>query len=78
LIDYAARTLGPVSLVQSVAKHGLAVMESVYPEQSAETQSIAGSRQNPEPVVRKILDIAIKELSIFYKCFRKCRASKTR
>jgi hypothetical protein len=54
------------------------VVASVYPEQSTEAHSIAGSQQNPGPVERKILDIAINALSIFYKCFRKCRASKTR
>jgi uncharacterized membrane protein len=55
LIDYAARMLRPVSLVGRVGKYGLKVMESVYPGQSLEAQSIAGSRQSPGPVERTIL-----------------------
>ena len=55
LIDYAARMLRPVSLVRSVGEYGLEVMESVYPQQSAEAQSIAGSQQSPGPVERTIL-----------------------
>jgi len=55
LIDYAARMLRPVSLVGRVGKYGLEVMESVYPEQSLEAESIAGSRQSPGPVERTIL-----------------------
>ena len=55
LIDYAARLLRPVSLVARVGKYGLEVIESVYPEQSSEAQSIATSPQNPRPVERTIL-----------------------
>ena len=55
LIDYAARLLRPVSLVRRVGEYGLAVMESVYPERSAEAQSIAGSQQSPGPAERTIL-----------------------
>jgi uncharacterized membrane protein len=55
LIDYAARMLRPVSLVHRVGEYGLAVMDSVYPEQSTEAQSIAGSQQSPGPVERTIL-----------------------
>ena len=55
LIDYAARMLRPVSLVGRVGEYGLEVMESVYPEQSTEAQSIAASQQNPGPVERTIL-----------------------
>ena len=55
LIDYAARMLRPVSLVRRVGEYGLKVMESVYPEQSTEAQSIAGSAQSPGPVERTIL-----------------------
>ena len=54
LIDYAARMLRPVSLVARVGEYGLEVMRSVYPEQSTEAQSIAGSRQSPGPVERTI------------------------
>ena len=55
LIDYAARLLRPVSLIRRVGEYGLAVMESVYPERSAEAQSIAGSPQSPGPADRTIL-----------------------
>jgi uncharacterized membrane protein len=55
LIDYAARMLRPVSLVQRVGQNGLAVMASVYPEQSAEAQSIARPQQSSGPVERTIL-----------------------
>src|SRR5271167_3050662 len=55
LIDYAARMLRPVSLVRRLGQNGLAVMESVYPEESSEAQSIAASRQSPGPVERTIL-----------------------
>ena len=55
LIDYAARMLRPVSLVGRVGEYGLKVMESVYPEQSTEAQSIAGSWQSPGRVERTIL-----------------------
>jgi uncharacterized membrane protein len=55
LIDYAARMLRPVSLVQRVGQNGLAVMASVYPEQSAEAQCIARPQQSSGPVGRTIL-----------------------
>jgi uncharacterized membrane protein len=55
LIDYAARLLRPVSLVRRVGEYGLAVIQSVYPEQSPEAQSIAASQQSPGPVERTIL-----------------------
>jgi uncharacterized membrane protein len=55
LIDYAARMLRPVSLVRRVGEYGLEAMKSVYPEQSTEAQSTAGSRQSPGPVERTIL-----------------------
>ena len=47
LIDYAARMLRPVSLVRSIGEYGLKVIESVYPEQSKDGQSMPESRQNP-------------------------------
>jgi uncharacterized membrane protein len=49
LIDYAARMLRPVSLVRSVGEYGLKVIESVYPEQSRDGQSMPESWQNPGP-----------------------------
>jgi hypothetical protein len=55
LIDYAARLLRPVSLVRRVGEYGLAVMESVYPERSAEAQSMAGSQQSLGPPEQTIL-----------------------
>jgi uncharacterized membrane protein len=55
LIDYAAKMLRPVSLVRRVGEYGLEAMKSVYPEQSTEAQSIAGSRQSRGPVERTIL-----------------------
>src|SRR6516162_2672800 len=55
LIDYAARMLRPVSLVQRVGEYGLGVIKSVYPEQSNEAQSIAGSQPSLGPVERTIL-----------------------
>jgi uncharacterized membrane protein len=55
LIDYAARLLRPVSLVQRVGQGGLAVMESVYPERCPEAQSIARSQLSPGPAQRTIL-----------------------
>jgi uncharacterized membrane protein len=55
LIDYAARMLRPVSLVQRVGQYGLAVMESVYPERCPEAQSIARSELSPGPAERTIL-----------------------
>jgi uncharacterized membrane protein len=55
LIDYAARLLRPVSLVLRVGEYGLGVMESVYPERSAEGQTKAGSQQSPGPAERTIL-----------------------
>ena len=55
LSDYAARMLRPVSLIRRVGEYGLKVMQSVYPEQSAEAQSTAESRQSPGPAERTIL-----------------------
>jgi uncharacterized membrane protein len=55
LIDYAARMLRPVSLVRRVGEYGLKVMQSVYPQQSTETQSMAESRQSSGPATRTIL-----------------------
>ena len=55
LIDYAARLLRPISLVQRVGQYGLAVMESVYPERCPEAQSIARSQLSPGPAERTIL-----------------------
>jgi len=40
LIDYAARLLRPVSLVQRVGKSGIAVIQSVYPESTASPRPV--------------------------------------
>ncbi len=55
LIDHAAKMLRPVSLVQRVGEHGLAVIESVYPEQFAEEQSITSPQQSLGATERTIL-----------------------
>lgn len=46
LIDYAARMLRPVSLVQRIALNGIAVIKEVYPELT-DRQRILQSRFNP-------------------------------
>jgi uncharacterized membrane protein len=40
LIDYAARMLRPVSIVQRVARDGLAAIEEVYPDQTMTQRSV--------------------------------------
>lgn len=54
LIDYAARLLRPVSLVQRVGEEGLAVMEGVYPEMLGATQEVAPMERNDGPAKRTI------------------------
>jgi len=53
LIDYAARLLRPVSIVQRVGKSGIAVIESVYPRPTTGAQPIAspGRRASPDRTV---------------------------
>jgi len=50
LIDYAARMLRPVSLVQTVGKSGIAVIRSVYPEltTSSRLKDTSGRGVSPE------------------------------
>jgi uncharacterized membrane protein len=55
LIDYAARLLRPVSLVNRVGDEGLAVLASVYPEMLNVTSSAAVSPQDAGPVERTLL-----------------------
>jgi uncharacterized membrane protein len=55
LIDYAARLLRPVTLVQRVGKEGLSVMESLYPEMLPSAERPAPSAHDPGPVERTIL-----------------------
>lgn len=45
LIDYAARLLRPVSLARLVGEHGLAVLDSVYPDEL----TLAQDKNLPEP-----------------------------
>jgi uncharacterized membrane protein len=54
LIDYAARMLRPVSLVQRVGEYGLEVIKNVYPEQSLEAPNLGGLQQRPRPAERTI------------------------
>ncbi|MBL8415061.1 MAG: DUF2254 domain-containing protein [Propionivibrio sp.] len=49
LIDYAARMLRPVSIVARVGESGLAVIKSVYPEQSSRPRTHEPSRKLPPP-----------------------------
>ena len=49
LIDYAARMLRPVSIVARVGQSGLAVIRSVYPEQTARPGTIDSPRELPTP-----------------------------
>lgn len=55
LIDYAARLLRPVSLVQRVSDDGLAVLENVYPDKLTDEPSAAVALQNAGPVARTVL-----------------------
>jgi uncharacterized membrane protein len=55
LIDHAAKMLRPVSLVQRVGEQGLAVIESMYPEQFAEVPSIKPTQQSLGARERTIL-----------------------
>jgi uncharacterized membrane protein len=54
LIDYAARMLRPVSLVRRVGHHGLAVLDSVYPEKLASLQGPVSPELDPGPTERTI------------------------
>ena len=55
LIDHAAKMLRPVSLVRRVGEDGLAVIESLYPEQFTEVESITSPQQSVGATVRTIL-----------------------
>ena len=50
LIDYAARLLRPVSIVQRVGKSGMAVIRSVYPESTTYPRPVESSRNSASPV----------------------------
>jgi uncharacterized membrane protein len=49
LIDYAARFLRPVSIVQRVGKSGIAVIQSVYPESTTHPRPVESSRRPASP-----------------------------
>ncbi|MGA2227287.1 MAG: DUF2254 domain-containing protein [Syntrophobacteraceae bacterium] len=49
LIDYAARFLRPVSIVQCVGESGIAVIKSVYPESTTRPRSVETSRRPSYP-----------------------------
>ena len=49
LIDYAARFLRPVSIVQNVGKSGIAVIQSVYPESTTRPRPVEMSRRPASP-----------------------------
>jgi uncharacterized membrane protein len=55
LIDHAAKMLRPVSLVNRIAENGLAVIESLYPEQFTEVQSITPLQKSLGATERTIL-----------------------
>jgi uncharacterized membrane protein len=50
LIDYAARLLRPVSIVQRVGKSGMAVIQSVYPESTTYSRRVESSGNSASPV----------------------------
>ena len=49
LIDYAARLLRPVSIVQRVGESGIAVIQSFYPDATAGPHPVEPSRKPPSP-----------------------------
>jgi len=49
LIDYAARFLRPVSIVQRVAESGIAVVKNIYPESTTGPRSNEPSRTSESP-----------------------------
>ncbi|MGO9374152.1 MAG: DUF2254 domain-containing protein [Syntrophobacteraceae bacterium] len=55
LIDYAARFLRPVSIVQRVGESGIAVIKSVYPESTTRPRPVETSRRpsSPDRIVAK-------------------------
>jgi uncharacterized membrane protein len=55
LIDHAAKMLRPVSLVKRIGDNGLAVIESLYPEQFTEVESITSPQQSLGATERTIL-----------------------
>ena len=54
LIDYASRLLRPISILSQVGRDGLAVIESVYPNQISISEAPAQERLDPGPPDRVI------------------------
>lgn len=50
LIDYAARLLRPISIVQRVGKSGIAVIQTIYPESTAAPRPVEPSGSPASPV----------------------------
>jgi uncharacterized membrane protein len=49
LIDYAARFLRPVSIVQRVGESGIGVIKNIYPESTTGPRSMESSRKSASP-----------------------------
>jgi uncharacterized membrane protein len=56
LIDYAARLLRPVSILDRVGKEGLAAIKAVYPHPSGATTDVAGPLPSLSDVPRRIVE----------------------
>lgn len=54
LIDYAAKLLRPITILARVSRHGLAVIESVYPETSIGPHEPQSGRETIGPPARTI------------------------
>jgi uncharacterized membrane protein len=63
LIDYAARFLRPVSIVQRVGESGIAVIESVYSESIDHPRPSALSKR-PESPVRTVINTSVSGIAL--------------
>jgi uncharacterized membrane protein len=54
LIDYAARMLRPVSILDRVADDGVKVIESVYPDEATDSPDVAESPPEPADLRRRV------------------------
>src|SRR5271165_5886644 len=54
LIDYTARLLRPISIVQRIAEYGIKVIESVYPDAVKEPQVRIPPRGRPDNMARAV------------------------
>jgi uncharacterized membrane protein len=64
LIDYAARMLRPVSLVQRVGEYGLRVIKSVYPTKLAQSPAAAPGPPEVGPVERTMLHVGTSAIVV--------------